>query len=322
MMRSTVWMVSAAFTMTAAVAQADDIVPLQLIKWLPVEGPENLQPSGLTIRNDSLFTVSDKHDGAIFEIKIGEQAAVLKPAVVFPDAPALSEGKLDLEGITCDEEGNFYLASEKQFRILRVDPAGKDVAWVTPSLRSYGEAVGLFRTRGAYLEGITHLEANRFVLCAEREPRGLIEVTLDGEHVAVEAYARDESRFHFPKGRPPDFTGLFRDGHGLYALERNAYLICQLIPGEQGYEEGPAWSYEHIATSAELRYVTMTFGRGEGLCMDADRIYVILDNNGQARESQPDDHRPLILIMARPKPLQSTHIEPDPLPAATSEATR
>ncbi|MCF8104451.1 MAG: esterase-like activity of phytase family protein [Desulfohalobiaceae bacterium] len=282
-------------------AKADEILPLELVKWLPVEGPANIQPSGLTIRGSSLFTVSDRHDATIFKIKIEKEAAILTPAVVFQDAPALSGGRLDFEGITFDEEGDFYLASEARCRVLRVGPTGSRAAWITPSLKEYGQARGLFRVENAYLEGIASVGEGRFVLCAERQPRGIIELSL-GEALSVKAYQRDESKFHFPKGRSPDFSGLFRDAGGLYVLERGAYLICRMRPGDKGFEEGSAWSYQSIVTSPELRYASMRFGRAEGLCMDDDLVYVILDNNGQAREASPNDRRPILLIMKRPKP--------------------
>ena len=38
----------------------------------------------------------------------------------------------------------------------------------------------------------------------------------------------------------------------------------------------------------------------EGLCMDAERVYVVLDNNEADREVFPGDNRPLLLIMERP----------------------
>ena len=313
MIRSTVWMTIAALMLTCPFVKGDDILPLKLLKWLPVEGPANNQPSDLAIRDGTLYTVSDKHDSVIFEIKIEEEAAILRPAVVFPDAAALSDGKLDLEGITCDRAGNFYLVSEARFRVLRVDPKGKNVAWVTPSLRKHGEAKGMFRVHGAYFEGITHIGVNRLVLCAEREPRGLIELTLDGDGPDVEAYTRNESKFTFPKGRPPDFAGLWWDGGALYALERNAHLICKMTRGEDGYEEeGSAWSYESIVTSDELRYASMRFGKAEGMCMDDDRVYVIIDNNGGPRHAHPEDRRPMLLIMARPKTQETPGKDSDP----------
>ena len=47
-----------------------NIKHLKLLKVLPVEGPADNQPSGLTIWNDTLYTVSDKHDSTIFIVNI------------------------------------------------------------------------------------------------------------------------------------------------------------------------------------------------------------------------------------------------------------
>ncbi|MBD3288517.1 hypothetical protein GF337_06895, partial [candidate division KSB1 bacterium] len=44
------------------------IPTLKLVQAYPVEGPPNIQPSGLTIWQDTLVTVSDKHDDTIFKI--------------------------------------------------------------------------------------------------------------------------------------------------------------------------------------------------------------------------------------------------------------
>lgn len=279
---------------------SDEGLPLQLIRYLPVEGPDNLQPSGLTMRNGTLFTVSDKHDSVIFKLTLKDDAAHCSPAIVFHDAKVLNGDTLDLEGIACDAEGNFYLASEARFRILYVSRDGRDVSWITPSLRSVGQRAGLFRVPGAYLEGISRVGPKQFILCAERQPRGLIEVDLSSEQMAATAFLCDETRFVLPKKRSPDFTALHWDGESLYALARNAYLVCQMFRSGMAYEEGLAWSYESIVTSDELRYANMEYGQAEGLCMDDERVYVILDNNGMPRESLPDDKRPLLLIMERP----------------------
>ena len=274
--------------------------PLKAVKVLWVEGPENHQPSGLTIFNNTLFSVSDKHDDTIFRVQLTDDKAVLVPHVQFKLSEPATEKVLDFEGITCDSEGNFYIVSESTFKILRVSPDGEKVSWVSPSLRSYGEKVGLFQTRGAYLEGITLVAENQFVVCAERQPRGIIEVNTDTMPPKVTASKYNTTRADLPKDRNPDFTGLFWENGTLYALQRNAYVLCKLVKSQQGFEEKDFWSYEAIITREEFEYENMTFGRAEGLCMDKDYIYVILDNNGDARRTVPSDRRPLLLIMERP----------------------
>lgn len=276
------------------------VTPLKAVKVLPVEGPENNQPSGLTIFNNTLFTVSDKHDDTIFRVQLMDDTAVLVPHVQFEPSELVTEKALDLEGITCDSEGNFYIISESAFRILRISSDGKEVSWISPNLRSYGEAAGLFQTRGAYLEGITFVDENQFVVCAERQPRGIIEVNTNTTPPTVTTFKYNTTIAELPENRNPDFTGLFWENGILYTLQRNAYVLCKLIKNHQGFVEKDFWSYGAIVTHEEFQYENMTFGRAEGLCMDKDHVYVILDNNGDARRSTPTDRRPLLLIMQRP----------------------
>ncbi len=287
--------------MNCAYAQPPDITPLRLLQCLPVEGPDYLEPSGLTLHDGTLYAVSDKHDSVIFEVKLEEDAAKLIPHLNIRDAGLSGTGKLDFEGITCDDEGRFYLASESRCRILQVGPGARQAAWLTEPLWEAGKAKGLFRQPNAGLEGIARVGPGKFVLCAERQPRGLIEVNAGKQPVEAVAHLYDESKFAFGEGRSPDYAGLFHDGTDLYALVRNAYVISRLIKNESGYEEGPAWSYEVIVTEKSRRYVDMRYGKAEGLCMDAERVYIILDNNGIPRADDPKDWRPLLLIMERPK---------------------
>ena len=301
MKRFTIVILTISFILFSNLAVAEDIAtPLKLVKALPVEGPEDNQPSGLIIFNNSLFTVSDKHDDTIFQIQLMEDKAVLVPHIKFKLSEPITEKNLDFEGITCDDEGNFYLVSETACRILRVSANGKDISWVTPSLKPYGEEKGLFQTPGAYLEGIAFVDKNQFVVCAERQPRGILEVDISREPCQVRAFKCDKTKAKLPEGRDMDFADLFSENKILYALQRSASVICKLIYNCQEFEENDLWSFEAIETSEQLRYSDMRFGKAEGLCMDANHVFVIFDNNGDHRYSNPNDNRPLLLIMERP----------------------
>ena len=90
------------------------------------------------------------------------------------------------------------------------------------------------------------------------------------------------------------------ENNRLYVLERNAYLICHLVRKDERFEEGEGWSYKHVVTRPDYKYVDMRYGKAEGLCMDKNFVYVILDNNGRSRYGKPKDKRPLLLILFRP----------------------
>ena len=268
-------------------------IPLEAISVLPVEGPEFNQPSGLFMHNDTLFTVSDKHDDTIFRIELREDAAVFVPHVRFKASRSFGVFRLDLEGITRGEDGSFYLASEGEFAILKVSPDGSDVSWVTTSLRDVGVSAGLFQTRGGYLEGITLMRPGRFLVAAERTPCGLIEVDVAGEQRVVEIANH---------GSTNSYTGLHREEENVYILQRSTATIRKTIRYLDIDSPSTIWSYAHIVNDPEYLYQHEQFGAktAEGLAMDRDRVYVILDNNNDARRMYPDDLRPLLLIMKRP----------------------
>ncbi|MCY4545028.1 MAG: esterase-like activity of phytase family protein [Gemmatimonadetes bacterium] len=279
-------------TPEVSVAQNEPIA-LEAISVLPVEGPESNQPSGLFVHNDTLFTVSDKHDDTIFRIELREDAAVFVPHVRFDPPRPFGVFRLDLEGITRDEDGSFYLVSEGAFAILKVDADAKKASWVTTSLRDVGASAGLFQTRGGYLEGITLMAEDRFLVTAERQPCGLIEVDMAPVQRVVEIANH---------GSTNSYTGLHREVENVYILQRSTATIRKTIRYLDVDSPSAVWSFAHIVNDPEYLYQHEQFGAktAEGLAMDRDRVYVILDNNNDARRMYPTDHRPLLLIMKRP----------------------
>lgn len=277
----------------------DKLVKLEMVRVLPVEGPKRNQPSGLTISGGKLYAVSDKHDDRIFSVEITDSCAQMKPAYLFSVKPR-TRGYLDFEGLTCDGAGNFYVVSETRCRIIKVVPGSKSGVFVTPDLRPLGKKAGLFTIKNAFFEGIACLKPGLFMLAVERQPRGLMRVDIRKKDMAVRAWNCDNSRFDFPTDRSFDFAGLYVYENTLYALQRNAYLISQIQCRSDGFTEGRAWSYRHVVYKKEFMYAVMRYGMAEGLCMDRNFVYVILDNNEVPRLRSPGDKRPLLLILKNP----------------------
>ncbi|NUM56790.1 MAG: esterase-like activity of phytase family protein [Candidatus Hydrogenedentes bacterium] len=272
---------------------------LVLERALPIDGLESAEPSGLGIRNGELFTVSDNHDTFIYKLRIEAERAVLEPAVPVsvPDG-----ARADFEGIAVDDAGDFYLASESQFRILHVSADGKRCAWITPSLKAPGEAAGLFKFRGGYIEGLARIDDAQFILCAERQPRGLLYVGIENTPPLVEGFVLNEPSVQ-PRGiRFPDFTDLCAFDGALYALERNAEIISTIVRDGKRIDVKPWRSFRETADSPKYRYADRRFGTAEGLAMDAARLYIVLDNNGNAREANAEDRRPMLFVFTMPRP--------------------
>ncbi|WP_395376102.1 esterase-like activity of phytase family protein [Marinicella sp. W31] len=270
------------------------------INWraLPVDSEPGTQPSGLCLVEGQLFAVSDKHDW-IYRIDIEADRAVMRKHVPV-DSAALGVEKLDLEGITADQKGNFILLSERHNRLLRVNAKG--TRWLPgKELEPAAQQAGLLRKHNAGFEGVTFVAPNRLLLAAEREPRGLVDVELSPQYNIKGAIVTlfQFSVLPFPEDRPPDFAGLDFFAGQTYVLQRNINAISILNRRVDGFREGQAWSFSDVLESPQWRYQDMRFGHAEGLAVDAENFYVILDNNNSALQSNPSDKRSLLLIGQR-----------------------
>ena len=284
----------------SAVLSQELVEPLKLHKAYFIEGLDNAQLSGLTVYDGSLYTVSDKHDAWIYRIDFTDDTAVLKKYRRTGISAFSNLKRHDFEGITHDASGNFYLISETECRIRIVPPHGQTPGWIDPKFKQWGVQAGLFQVPNAYLEGICCISPEKFVLCAERQPRGFLEVDLSGKPVVVNAYQAEQSKYRFEEGRSMDFSGLFKWGSAIYVLERNAYVVSRLEKKHGRFAESRGWSYRHIETNKEFRYSDMRYGKAEGLCVDEAHVYVILDNNDVPFAADPSRRQPLLLIFEKP----------------------
>ena len=286
---------------TACIVHADDDdFRLELLRALKVNGPFPCEPSGLVMHNGVLYCVSDKQSNTIFRVKMDGERAVLEPAVQFQIPDDSATDALDLEGIAVDDAGDFLLVSESTFRVLRVSPDGTRVSWVTDSVEAIGEAAGLFATDNAYLEGITYLGNGCIVLSAERQPCGLLTIDINTTPPTITATRFMPRTFSLRPGRTRDITDLCYIDDRLYALQRNAEAVSMLTIDTNGVHDDPVASFRLATFAIERQYRNMIFGMAEGLAMDKEHIYIILDNNGIAQKSNPDDFSPYLFIFKRP----------------------
>ncbi len=259
------------------------------------------EPSGLTMKNGQLFTVCDDSN-YIYEVKILDESNASAVPVLKIDLAQLGASELDLEGLTT-VGSDFFAVSETHHKLISVND--HTAAWVPASESLYKNAYesGLFQMYNVGMEAAVYLGDHSFLLSVERQPRGLIEVTFDEDFKQVVKQTNqmfDDSKYPVELSRKPDLTGLFIYDGVLYALHRNAYLIHELTKDENGlYHEGKAWSYEHIVKDPENAYQDMRFGHAEGLAVDADYFYLVLDNNNNPKLKNPNNAQPLLIKAKR-----------------------
>jgi uncharacterized protein YjiK len=285
----------------------------QLIVSFPIEGEFGVpvEPSGLAFHDGFLYTVSDEHDDMMFklEMSVDEHAGDADLTLIgipLAFAPGTQGDGMDFEGIASDRRDGFYVLSEEYARVFHMDLQDATLRPVTPSLLDRGKRAGLFRTGSAGFEGMA-FDGERLVLCAERRPRAVVEFGVSSGADPQLVVQKDvRTRSAFPEGADADFAGLFSEDGALYVLERNAYAVCRLRKVDGRYVVDAALSYGKAIDDHNLRYQrkareTIDYGRGEGLALDPDRVYVVLDNNGRPLKSDPDDARARLLVLRRPE---------------------
>ena len=273
---------------------------LDTYQVLPINSPFPIEPSGLTLNQGRLLMICDDAN-VIFELDIESTSAQAK---IFEslDPKQLSAMNLDLEGITFDND-DLFVVSESYHKLIRISEG--QLSWVPDSGSLYQSASkqGLFQIHNAGLESSVYLGDQTFLLSVEREPRGLVEVKFDPQYKQIISQFNqvfDDSEHLLQANRKPDLTGLFVHDDVIYALHRNAYQIHELIKKPDGhYAEGKSWSYEHIVKHPDNAYQDMKFGHAEGLAVDDDNFYLVLDNNNNPKAKQPNDARPLLIIARR-----------------------
>jgi hypothetical protein len=287
-------------------------VALVLRAALPIDSAEeNFQPSGLLFDRGHLLTVSDKHDRTIYRLELSTDVARAIPFVVF-EPPSDEPAPLDYEGLSASESGGWLISSESSSRVLEVSlgaaapsspvalpPLQGRAFWRTPSLRDVGRDTGCLGVPNAGLEGILLLPEGGLLLAAERDPRALIELGASGG-AAPRVELMESSAYPLEPGRGFDFTDLTRSGERVYALARNAHLIVRLQQTSGEWREGAAFSYRASENDPRYRYQSRTYGLAEGVAVGEGEVFVIMDNNGQARDAARDDRRPILFVFDRP----------------------
>ncbi|MDX2128226.1 MAG: esterase-like activity of phytase family protein [Chloroherpetonaceae bacterium] len=314
-------------------------VDLELKQVFLIESTHPVEPSGLEMQDGKLWFVCDKDDSTLYSVTLpkltdrtygseGTARILIEP--LYPKEErkfhiysngALPE-KCDFEGISKSTDGNFYLVSEAQSKIIKVNPKTGETFVLTPDLKPFVKDCGMLVNRNAGLEGIAVVSAKEFLLSAEREVNGIIYVKLDARDSIqkVVGYLIPETKAELKMPRTPDFSDIFIEPvqeksndsparedverisqeNRIFLLYRGAEGILEMDFKDGKFHEKGLWRFSNWVTHPDFSYQDTTYGLAEGLWMDESHIYVILDNNQDARRNAPQDRRPLLFIFKRP----------------------
>jgi hypothetical protein len=286
-------------------------VPLVFEAAYVIDGVPGIQPSGIAVCDGKVVMVSDKHDSVIYQLNFNQdgiaKAEIWKRISDIPIPPIQNfntwtrikryigeflglSGGVDWEGIACNRDGDIFIASEYHLSVLKLYSDGNK-EWVIDHLYQKGRQVELFQKDNAYIEGVT-VVGEELILAVEREPRGLIK-SKDG---VLSFYIQPGPQLSID-GLPYDYTGLDSYHDKKIVLDRNHYKVCELA---ENNETLVCYTFGNIAKSKKWGYNTGKYGLSEGIAIDGDALWIVVDNNGDARSENLNDTRPTILKFKNP----------------------
>ncbi|MFS1522669.1 hypothetical protein ACL7TT_00915 [Microbulbifer sp. 2304DJ12-6] len=298
-----------AFALLSPLAIAADISTARLLASYWVDGSAGLDLSGLSFCAGKLLTVSDRASREVYAIKLMEGRAELvshlkltglrvpkrnKATSLWSFIPELFRPArdLDFEGVSCDEN-RIYLLSERYNRIAVVEEQG-EARWLENLWSPEVKARGYLQTSNVSSEGLVKAR-DQFWLAIEREPRGLLRLSPGGDAQVFSLPPVAGLDFH---GNPEDLTGLAYYDGALFTLEGNAHAVCRrALPSLKA-----EWclDYRALEKSPERVYEVALRGKGGGLAVSEQGIFVVFDNDNSARAQDPGDRRALLLHLAFP----------------------
>lgn len=268
----------------------------------PSPSSARIDPSGLARVGEHLVVVSDKgHLPSLYRLVfVDQRQARMEVWRALRDAPDLTHMGHDTEGITrCGD--TVWVVVEGANQLVRIPTAGApDV--LTLDFAGVGTRIPPSVTwLNAGLEGVACAPDGRLWVAKEREPRAIYTVDPQtGRATGVWEHWAREDRPQQIAGRAvaPSWSDLqFLDGH-LYALHRDARAVVRLA-ADTGAPTGTMW----LALDEQSIYDTSKpYGMAEGLWIEDDAVFILLDNNSDKMKAGPRAGEPAPMLLEYPRP--------------------
>ncbi|QFT54228.1 hypothetical protein [Microbulbifer sp. THAF38] len=302
------------FVLVPSLGMATEIIPAKKLNHYWVSASAGLSISGLTFCDGKLFTISDKKSEEIYEIVVEGRRAELESYLTLYGLGAPKKDRptnfwhflldltrpaaaMDFEAISC-VDNKFYLLSERYNRIAEINMQGEG-HWLENMWSSTAKAQGYLK--GYNLSGVGLQKiGDDFWIGLESDPRGLVKI---GPKKSVQIFKLPPVTGLNFRGQSENLAALYYYDGALFTLEPNAYAVCRReLPSLKAQWCLDYWEQEN---SSELRYeVSRTGGKGDGLAVNEQGIFIVFDNDNISRIHDPQDRRGLLLQLAFPEGAQ------------------
>ncbi|MDZ4815612.1 MAG: esterase-like activity of phytase family protein [Verrucomicrobiota bacterium] len=270
-------------------------------KMIPIHLPreKRFDASGLTIGpRGQLYFVNDKMATLYETSKIDETEMFVVPRMDLVNEDLLNKAagavtpRHDIEGIAFDGT-DFYICDEAKRNVFRINPKSGKIVHLKIDwhpVQSYFSAV----QKNASFEGIA-VGNGKLYLANERDFGRIIVVDLKSMKVERSFMVRPSNTL----SQNIHYSDLCWHKGSLFVLCRHNRVIIQVDP-----DTGIALSdyyYGRMEVEPQWRFHSrFPTGAMEGLYVTDTHFFLLIDNNGESRVSQPGDKRPLLFVCKRP----------------------
>lgn len=292
-------------------------VPMQTLKWertwalVPPDGNRFDASALLRLADGTLLTVNDKQAG-VYRIEGLDEGAVARLALV-PDvftkasldtASGQTARAYDLEGLAIDDQGRLYVCDEISRNIFRFDPQTRKTERLATDWSPVRKWIS--EDGNASWEGLAIGDGELFV-ANERNVGRIVVVSMSTWSVRRTFSAAPPDR----PARDIHYSDLCWNANRLWVLCRESQCILRVEP--KGGRVEAAFAYGAIERDPKHGYLNpLPVGFVEGLAIEADTAWLLVDNNGIGRISDPKDIRPTLLRCRMPDPKRTRTKQPPP----------
>ena len=275
-----------------------NFVDYEIFPILPPQD-ENIEASGL-YKYDNHFYIINDEDDKIYELN--KQDSVYQAKIVYtidlpPEITSLKTHKLDMEGITyCNNK--FYILDERDRLIYKLNLENKKIDVLQLTTQDYlsHNPKGFSVISNFAFEGIACDEKSQILYVAnEKRPMMIYAVSLKTEKILDVITFPDESFFNL---FIQDISDLYFYNSHLYFINRSKSRIDRLNLQTKEVEASiniAPFEHRDYKTSIGTPFIKMA----EGLVIDDQYIYLVLDANGLTPKDQT---RPLSSLVVIKKP--------------------
>lgn len=272
-------------------------------RWWLLNLPEGrrLDASGLLRFPDGeMWTVNDQ-DAAVYRLRFRESTNTLdleriEGLLTREQSAELNKGsrmRLDCEGLARDERGRIYLSEESRRMVLRWDPSTKAVERLPID---WAPVTKYFHSpdMNASFEGIA-VGGDRLYVANERQTGRLIVVDLATLKVIDDfAVASAGSTL-----KDTHYTDLCWAEGALWVLLRDERKVLKVDPAKKAVVEEFDYNAMEVATPTAYGIIFAP-GFMEGIAVDSEFLWLLVDNNGVGRRVKGGDARPTLFRCRRP----------------------